>query len=172
MGGHFAITSAPGHGSTFSVSLSLPLATLSRPADEGSPQPEPLRLLVVDDEPVNRRVAVAMLAHLGCTADTAADGVEALEAIERGGYDVVFVDIQMPGMTGLELSRIVLERMGADAPRLVAMTASAFESDRRACRDAGMHDFVAKPIDLGLLSSALDRAARVRRRGTSRPDAH
>jgi signal transduction histidine kinase/CheY-like chemotaxis protein len=174
MGGTLRAESAPGRGSVFSFAIRAraaappPEAQLSgasphRAAVLADPPPAsggsaPLRILVVDDHPVNRRVALAMLARLGYRADTAGDGLEALAATERAAYDVIFVDVQMPGMSGLELATTLRGRPGP-APRLIAMTANAFAEDRAACERAGMADFVAKPFDGETLAGALRRAA-------------
>ena len=162
MGGEIHVASTPGAGSVFSFAVCAPAAA-PRPAAVGSEVAAyPLRLLVVEDHPVNRRVALAMLARLGYSADTAEDGLAGLAALDRASYDVAFLDLQMPGMNGLTLARAIRSKLGDSAPRLVAMTANAFEEDRAACRDAGMEDFIAKPFDVGTLAAALERSAEAR----------
>jgi signal transduction histidine kinase/CheY-like chemotaxis protein/HPt (histidine-containing phosphotransfer) domain-containing protein len=159
MGGVLRVESELDRGSIFSFTLRARAAALLPPATVSTgPLGAPLRILVVEDHPVNRRLALAMLARLGYRADTAADGFEALAAIERSAYDLVFVDVQMPGMSGIELAQQLRER-AAPVPRLVAMTANAFPEDRAACERAGMVDFVAKPFDGETLAGALRRAA-------------
>ncbi|NVJ27214.1 response regulator, partial [Myxococcus sp. AM011] len=123
----------------------------------------PLVVLVVEDHPVNREVARAKLARLGYPVDLACGGGEALEAIASKDYDVVFMDLQMPGMSGLETTaRLGEATAGRRVPHVIAMTASLFEEDREACRRAGMYDFVGKPIDVAQLDAVLTRVAKAR----------
>ena len=116
----------------------------------------------MDDDPINRRVAAAMFGRLGCTRDLAESGERALEALSAKRYDVVFADVRMPGMSGLELASRIRARAGAPQPRIVALTASAFEEDRAACLAAGMDDFLSKPVQLATLGAALARAEAAR----------
>jgi CheY-like chemotaxis protein len=119
----------------------------------------PLRILLAEDNSVNQMLAVRLLRGLGYTADVAGNGVEAVDAVERGGYDLVLMDVQMPEMDGLEATREIRTRHGADGPRIVAMTANAMAEDRDECLAAGMDDYVSKPIRIEELVSALERAA-------------
>ncbi len=122
----------------------------------------PLRILLAEDNAVNQKVALAMLAKLGYRADLAGDGWEVLEALERQRYDVVLMDVHMPRMDGLEASRTVCERWPApERPRIVAMTADAMAGDRERCIDAGMSDYVTKPVRAAELAEALARCGRV-----------
>jgi PAS domain S-box-containing protein len=122
----------------------------------------PLRILLAEDNAVNQRVALLLLEKLGYRADVAADGLEALQALERQSYDVVLMDVQMPEMDGLEATRRILERWrGSDRPTIIAMTAGATEADREACLAAGMNDYVSKPIRQEELAAALARATPV-----------
>ncbi len=115
------------------------------------------RVLVVEDNAVNRKVAVALLDNLGYITDTANDGVEAVEALTRSDYDVVLMDCQMPRMDGYEATaRIRANEHGKHTP-IVAMTASAMASDRERCLAEGMDDYLAKPIDRTALSRTLRR---------------
>jgi PAS domain S-box-containing protein len=128
---------------------------------KGRPQ---LRILLAEDNAVNQRVALLLLEKLEYRADVAADGVEALEALERQPYDVVLMDVQMPEMDGLEATRRIVERWpGPDRPRIIAMTAGATEADREACLAAGMDDYVSKPIRQEELADALARSGPVGR---------
>ena len=96
---------------------------------------------------------------MGYRADLAANGVEAIEAVERQPYDVVLMDVQMPEMDGLEASRRIAARWSAGhRPRIVAMTANAMQGDREACLAAGMDDYVTKPIRVEALVQALTNA--------------
>jgi CheY-like chemotaxis protein len=118
-------------------------------------------VLVVEDNPVNSLLARRMLSRLGHTADTAPDGEEALRALERGAYDLVLMDCQMPVLDGFETTRRLRARWG-DAFPVLAMTANAFEDDRVACLEAGMDDVVTKPVELARLAAALRRYLRPR----------
>ena len=120
---------------------------------------KPLRLLLAEDNTVNQKVALKLLAKLGLEADVAGNGVEALRAFERRRYDVVLMDVHMPEMDGLEATRLLRERWG-NGPRILAITASGFESDRVACLEAGMNGFVRKPIVLSELHAELARVTR------------
>jgi CheY-like chemotaxis protein len=118
-----------------------------------------LRVIVVEDNPVNRVVELAFLRRLGYQADTAVNGVELLASLRRTSYDVIFMDLQMPEMDGLEATRRVRKGWPPDRqPRIIAMTAAAFSEDRARCLEAGMDDFVSKPVDLAELAGALRRA--------------
>jgi signal transduction histidine kinase/CheY-like chemotaxis protein/HPt (histidine-containing phosphotransfer) domain-containing protein/HAMP domain-containing protein len=116
----------------------------------------PLRILVAEDNAVNQQLALLLFKKLGYRADVASNGLEALDALERQPYDVVFMDVQMPEMDGLEATRRLRERW-PERPRVVAMTANAMQGDREACLAAGMDDYVAKPIRVEELVEALRR---------------
>ncbi len=121
-------------------------------------QTRPLRILIAEDNPVNQRVAVRLLERMGYRPDLASNGVEALDAVHRQPYDVVLMDVQMPEMDGLEASRRIAAELAADhRPRLIALTANALKGDRQRCIDAGMDDYLAKPLDLVELREALLR---------------
>jgi CheY-like chemotaxis protein len=119
---------------------------------------QPLRILLAEDNVVNQKLALRLLERLGYRADVAADGVEAVRALERQPYDVIFMDVQMPEMDGLEATRQICERWEAGRrPRIIAMTANALAEDREACLEAGMDDYLAKPIRVEELVAALRR---------------
>jgi CheY-like chemotaxis protein len=158
--------SQPGVGSTFILELPLRAADLpspaSRPVRVAIPDRQPvanLRLLIAEDNPVNQRVASRMLQKLGYRADVVDNGRLAVEAVERESYDVVFMDVQMPELDGLEATRQIKARPGP-APWIVALTAHALEEDRQQCLAAGMNDFLSKPVQLNELTAALDRVPR------------
>jgi PAS domain S-box-containing protein len=118
----------------------------------------PLRLLVAEDNEVNRRLALALLAKLGYHADVVENGREALDALQRQMYDVVLMDVQMPEVDGLEATRRIRDRFGTgQRPTIIAMTANALPGDRDECLAAGMDDHLAKPIRIDELSRALAR---------------
>ena len=136
-----------------------------RPDDDAAPRlgdRHPLRVLVAEDNVVNQRVAMLMLERLGYRADLVANGLEALEAVRRVPYDVVFMDLQMPELDGLDAARqIIAEHPVAKRPRIVALTANAFDEDRAECLADGMQDHPGKPLQKDQLTEAL---LRVRRR--------
>ncbi|MEZ4649697.1 MAG: response regulator [Candidatus Eisenbacteria bacterium] len=105
----------------------------------------PHRILLVEDNPVNRKVALRILAHLGYEADVAVNGAEAIEACRSGSYDLVLMDVQMPVVDGLAATRAVRALPGIQ-PKIFAMTANAMEGDRERCLAAGMDDYIAKPV--------------------------
>jgi CheY-like chemotaxis protein len=130
---------------------------------------QPLRILLAEDNAVNQKLALRLLERLGYRADIAANGVEAIRAVERQPYDVVFMDVQMPEMDGLEATRQICGRWAAgERPRIVAMTANAMREDREACLAAGMDDYLAKPIRVDELVAALSaiRAGVIGQTGT------
>ncbi len=118
----------------------------------------PLRILLAEDNVVNQRVALRLLERLGYRADIASDGLEVLEAVKHVAYDVVLMDLQMPNMGGIEAARhIAADRKAIKPPHIIALTANVLEEDRQRCMDAGMHDFLGKPIQLQRLAAALER---------------
>ncbi|HXU87812.1 MAG TPA: response regulator [Methylomirabilota bacterium] len=130
----------------------------------------PLRILVAEDNVVNQKLALRLLEQMGYRADVAANGLEAIAAIERQPYDLVLMDVQMPEMDGFEASREIRRRWpGDERPRVVAMTANALQGDRELCLAAGMDDYVSKPIRVEELVAAVQRSAPAIR--AARPDA-
>jgi PAS domain S-box-containing protein len=120
---------------------------------------EPLSVLVAEDHPVNQRVVLRLLQHLGHHAEVADNGRETIEQVGRRHYDVVLMDIQMPEVDGLQAARAIVRRRGPQGlPRIIAMTANAMPGDRDACLAAGMDGYLAKPIELRDLAEALGRA--------------
>jgi PAS domain S-box-containing protein len=116
-----------------------------------------LRVLLAEDNIVNQKVARQILLKLGCDADIAQNGREAVQMLSQRQYDVVFMDVQMPEVDGLEATRLMRALDDIDQPYIIAMTANAMDEDRRICQDVGMDDFVAKPIRLTDVQSALQR---------------
>jgi CheY-like chemotaxis protein len=118
----------------------------------------PLRILVAEDNVVNQRLALRLLEKLGYRADVVANGLEALEAVQRQRYDLVLMDVQMPEMDGVEATRLILERWSdGEQPWIVAMTAEVMRGDREGFLAAGMNDYVAKPIRPQELIAAIAR---------------
>ena len=137
---------------------------LSAPAPAAGVGPRPrLAVLIAEDNVVNSMLAVRLLQSLGITAGVARTGLEALDALAGQPYDAILMDVHMPVMDGLEATRRIADRYPAGGrPYVIALTASVMEADVRRCREAGMDDFLAKPISLDGLIAALDRAARAR----------
>ncbi len=163
MDGYITVVSKKGQGTTFSVHLSLPRSHnqhLDRKPPNRSPRTNPnLRVLLAEDNVVNQQVAGLMLKKLGVTADVAADGLEALHAVQAQPYDVVFMDLQMPNMDGLEATRCIRADNHAHQPHIIALTANAMNADKTQCLAAGMDQFLAKPMRIRDLQVVLDTAA-------------
>jgi signal transduction histidine kinase/CheY-like chemotaxis protein len=164
MGGEIVTASTPGQGSRFAISI--PSRFVERhevvPAAAGAQAEEAarpaLRILVAEDNDVNQILINAVLARMGHRVHLVANGQLAVEAVRRGDYDLVLMDLQMPGMDGMEATQAI--RALGDARSslpIIAMTANAFEEDRQACLAAGMDDYVAKPIDVDRLAEAIAR---------------
>ena len=127
-------------------------------ADVQMAERHPLRILLAEDNAVNQKLALRLLSQMGYRADVAANGLEAVQSVQRQAYDVVLMDVQMPEMDGLEATRrIRAEGTRHGQPRIVAMTANAMQGDREACIAAGMDDYVTKPIRVDALVQALER---------------
>ena len=155
MGGRIWVRSGAGEGARFyftlpteaAPALAVPPAGAASPFDETLAQRLPLRVLVAEDNDVNRKVALAMLRRYGYQADVAANGAEALAAVKRQRYDLVLMDIQMPEMDGLEATRAIIALGPAvPRPRIVGLSANAMTEDVQAALQAGMDDYLAKPI--------------------------
>jgi len=128
-------------------------------ADRAAAHPT-LRILVVEDTLTNQEVLAGLLQRLGHAVDIAGNGFEAVEKVESDDFDLVFMDVRMPGMDGLEATRRIRAMPAAKAQvRIVAMTAGAMTFEEQACRDAGMDDFVSKPFNRKKLLDALAKAA-------------
>lgn len=117
----------------------------------------PLRILVAEDNLVNQRVALGFLGKYGYRADVAGNGVEVLEALARQAYDLILMDINMPEMDGLKTTEMIRVQTAIAQPYIIAMTANAMYEDRKRCLDAGMNDYISKPIRMSDLSAAIQR---------------
>ena len=120
----------------------------------------PLRLLVADDNAINQMVALMLLNRLGYAADVAGNGVEVLSALDGKVYDLVFLDVRMPEMDGYEAARRICEKWAGDAtarPRIIAMTGNAMQGERERCLEAGMDDYISKPVRIEELKALLKR---------------
>lgn len=165
MGGEIDFTSQFRRGSTFWVEVPMevrPGAEATRGAAAVSPQPAAAgrcRVLVVDDNALNREIATHLLARLGLAADHAASGLEAIQAVSRGSYDAILMDCQMPQLDGYEATRQIRRREAGGPTRvpIVALTANVLPGDRQLCLDAGMDDYLTKPVRLERLAAVLRR---------------
>ena len=127
-------------------------------AEASSDSPE-ISILIAEDNAVNRTVATRLLARLGYNADVAVDGNEAVERHADQGYDVILMDLQMPVMDGIEATQTIRAQTGDPLrPYIIAMTANAFVEDRQRCLDAGMNDYLSKPVNLNRMAEALAEA--------------
>ncbi|NJL15849.1 MAG: response regulator [Nitrospira sp.] len=185
MGGDIELRSSPGEGSWFRFTAyfkrcdplekPMPSPTVqssghSQSTDHRAPSPTDLRILLVEDNPVNREVASGMLEALNCRIDMAENGREAVTALQTTEYALVFMDCQMPEMDGFTATRLIREReANADQPcsdlastarrrvPIVALTAHAMQGDRELCLAAGMDDYLTKPFTLSQLEHMLSR---------------
>ena len=130
----------------------------------------PLRILLAEDNEVNRKVALRMLKGFGYEADVAANGLEVLDALQRQPYDLVLMDIQMPEMDGLEATRRIGQQYPARSrPRVIAMSANALREDSEAALRAGVDDYVVKPISVPMLRAALEKSGEIAAARADRP---
>jgi CheY-like chemotaxis protein len=136
-----------------------PIARLAESAPRHASAPaRSVQILVAEDNLVNQRVVLGLLAKLGHRADAVRNGLEAVKAVEAGAYDLVFMDCQMPELDGFEATRRIRRLSGACASvPIVALTANAMQGDRERCLEVGMNDHVTKPVDVGRLAAALQR---------------
>ncbi len=118
-----------------------------------------LRILVVDDSAVNRKILLLMLSRLGYKADIATNGKEAIQSLERQPYDIILMDLQMPILDGLRATKIIRENSGdGKHPYIIAVTAFATIYDREICINAGMNDYLTKPVNIKDLETAIQSA--------------
>jgi signal transduction histidine kinase len=171
MGGEIGVTSAEGKGSSFWFCVRLEKqrtpdrvsathAVVAAPPKTGSVCAKTFRVLLVEDNPVNQKLARAQLRKLDCEVEAVANGFEAVAGWQRGGHDLIFMDCHMPEMDGLDATRKIraLEKeKSLPAIRIIAMTASAMRGDRDLCFQTGMDDYITKPVDMEELRAMLKR---------------
>ncbi len=163
---HLAVVTKPVHASQLHDALvnviygkfMEGLQSASRPQKQIEQMAEqPLRILVAEDNLVNQRVALGFLSKHGYRADVAANGLEVLTALKRQYYDLILMDINMPEMDGMTATKLLRADADGTQPYIIAMTANAMYEDRKRCLDAGMNDYISKPLRIGELSAALQR---------------
>jgi signal transduction histidine kinase/ActR/RegA family two-component response regulator len=168
MAGTIALEKRPGSGSAFVVCVRFDPASEPSPSEASPTLPEPRpasgalrgRVLVVEDNPVNREVALASLESLGCSGEAADDGLAAVSVAGLGSYDAILMDCEMPEMDGYEATRRIRSLEAERATRrtpIIALTASAMAGDRERALDSGMDDYLAKPFTRAQLFDALSR---------------
>ncbi len=171
MGGEITVTSTPGRGSNFRFSLTLPVTKEVAPPEHDDQTiyaklktriaalGHPLRILIADDDPTNRLVAAKMLKEFETQNSMASDGAEAVTAACRFNYDIILMDVRMPEMDGLQATRAIRARGGRlQTVPIIAFTANAYPEDVKACSEAGMNDFVIKPVRKKVMVAAILRA--------------
>ncbi|MFZ5903137.1 MAG: GAF domain-containing protein [Chloroflexota bacterium] len=142
----------------FARHLVTPKADSAKPSvDADMAKKRPLRILLAEDLQVNQKLALRLLEQMGYRADVASNGLEAVESVERQAYDVILMDVQMPDMDGLDATRAIRKK-NVKQPYIIAMTANAMQGDREMCIEAGMDDYISKPIRMNELVAALNLA--------------
>ncbi len=170
MGGAIWVQSKFGYGSSFYFSILTKEAhdvTFINPTaktqTEKIAEQFPWQILVAEDNSVNQNIMLKLLEKLGYRSDIASNGYEAIEALKKKQYDLVLMDVQMPELSGLEATRIICDTWAkGKRPYIIAMTANLQEEDKERCRDAGMEDFIGKPVRLAELSRLLKSIPKVR----------
>ncbi|MCX6134711.1 MAG: PAS domain S-box protein [Ignavibacteriales bacterium] len=131
----------------------------------------PLSILIAEDNPANQKLLLRVLQQLGYAADLAENGLETLDALDKKRYDIIFMDVHMPEMDGMEASRVIVSRnVQRDRPIIVAVTADALQGDREKCIQAGMDDYITKPIRIADIQGVLERWAKTAKVRSSPPE--
>jgi signal transduction histidine kinase len=163
MHGQFGVESVPGEGSTFWLRITLPVGEAQVATQSSSSEQQAVKgllhghVLLVEDNPINQMVAQKMLEKIGIESTLAGDGQEALNKLEQGRFDAVLMDCQMPVMDGFEATRRIRAQSALLSLPVIAMTANVMEGDREKCIEAGMNDYIGKPVVEADLKKTLAR---------------
>ena len=162
MGGEIGAESMPAVGSTFwcRIPFEVERRSVSRPVNavrrrESTARLAGLRVLVAEDHPMNQMVIARILQNFGCDTDLVDDGIQAVKFAQKNDYAIVLMDVHMPGMDGVEATKMILEAHEGSGPHIIGVTASALKEDRDRCIEAGMRDFLTKPVRREALEAAL-----------------
>ncbi len=163
MNGHIWVESEANKGSTFNFTI---VADIAEEPKEANSTPEvnqylaekiPLKILIAEDNRVNQMVAIGLLERVGYRVDVAANGLEALEAVSRQKYDLIFMDCHMPEMDGYEATKEICKKYSQNRPVIIALTANVLQEDKDKCLASGMDSFVSKPIKLNDLAEVIEK---------------